>query len=558
MAMLRRRLAPWFLAALLVGCPPTDDVDGDGHVAPADCDDADAAVHPDAAEVCDNGVDDNCDGAAPECRQTGTSTLATGPAGVVGADAGALLGSALANVGDIDGDGYQDVLAGAPGDDAAAEDAGAAWLLFGSPTGFDPDRSYLLLGAGADHRAGTSIGGGLDLTGDGVLDLLIGAPGAGLQDTAFTDGGTGLAAGAIFVVPGPFGTEATNGGAGHAVSQLGSGEPVISGVDERDCVGRAFDAADADGDGVGDILVSAVCAGSYHFVHPHGNLEMLVDGPGAVTVLDGPITADVSRSAGRVTWTGDEDWDRLGYDVVWARDHDGDAFLDVAIGAPDYFGADWINLPATGRVLLFSGGGQGAVGTDAALATASGGCCGSQRHEAVGSALVSADLDGDGCADLLAGAPRLDDFGVQGGAFALRGDLAGDIDALGDGGWVAGPPQDAALPTRAGAALAAGFDLDCDGVFDLAVGGPDDATTGARGGGVRVHYGIVGDFVTLGDDPERSLHLVSAFDNEQLGAALVAVDLNGDGCDDLVVGAPEARDPALHAGAVRVFLGSGM
>ncbi len=346
--------------ALLAGCPPDDDLDGDGHAVPADCDDADASVHPAASEVCDNGLDDNCDGVAPECRQTGTVSLTTGDLGVVGPAAGSLLGSSLAMVGDLDGDGFQDVLAGAPGDDGAAEDAGAAWLIFGSATGFDPDRSLLLRGAAAGDRAGAAVGGGLDLTGDGVPDLLVGAPAVGPRDAPFVDDGTGLAAGAIYVVPGPFGAGVDDGGSGHALVTLGAPEhAVVSGADETDCVGRAFDAVDANGDGVGDLLVSATCAGSRHIVHPHGNLDMLVDGPGAVAVLDGPLAGEVSRGTARATWRGDEDWDRFGFAVAWARDHDGDGVRDAAIGAPDYYGADWINLAARGRLLLFSGAGQG-------------------------------------------------------------------------------------------------------------------------------------------------------------------------------------------------------
>lgn len=539
------------LALLLAGCPgPTADADGDGFEAPADCDDADPAVHPEAEEICANGIDDNCDDAAPECRATGQEVLATGDDGVVGSGDRALLGSALAALGDLDGDGFDDVLAGAPGDDEGGEEAGAAWVLFGSAGGFDAGRTVRLLGAASGDGAGASVGGGLDVTGDGVPDLLVGAPGVAPRDAAFDDAGTGLAAGAIYVVPGPVGVD------GIDVVTLGSaGHLVIGGVQPTDCVGRAFDAADADGDGVGDLLVGSVCAGSYHFVHPHGNIAMLVDGPGAAARFAGPLT-DATLSDAAARWVGDEDWDRFGTDLVWGRDHDGDGVRDAVIGAPDYYGADWINLSATGRVLLFSGDDEGDLGTGDALASASGGCCGSQRHEAIGTSLASADLDGDGVDDVLAGAPRLDDFGVQGGAFGLTGDLSGVLDALTDGAWVAGPPQDAALPTRAGAALVAGFDLDCDGAPDLALGGPDDAASGARGGGVRVHYGDVGSFVTLGEDAERSLHLVSAFDNEQLGAAITAADIDGDGCDDLVVGAPEAREPALQAGAVRVWLGA--
>ncbi|MCO4771780.1 MAG: putative metal-binding motif-containing protein, partial [Deltaproteobacteria bacterium] len=98
----RVRFLPLFL---LLGCP-TGDLDGDGVSAPQDCDDEDPSVFPGAAEVCDNGVDDNCDGAAPECRRLGSITLGAQFGGYVGPSAGAGFGSALATVGDVDGDGF--------------------------------------------------------------------------------------------------------------------------------------------------------------------------------------------------------------------------------------------------------------------------------------------------------------------------------------------------------------------------------------------------------------------------------------------------------------------
>ena len=430
------------VAWMLGGCP-TADADGDGFEAPADCDDADPAVHPDATEVCDNGLDDNCDGAAPECRTVGQHALATTSMGAVGSGERALLGSSLAALGDLDGDGFDDVIAGAPGDAEGGADAGAAWVLFGSASGFDASRTVRLTGSEGD-RAGASVGGGVDVTGDGVPDVLVGAPGVGPRDAAFADAGTGLAAGAVIVVPGPIGVD--------GVTQIALADQAtrVVGDAENDCVGRAFDVADANGDVVADLLVSAVCRGSYHFVHPHGNIAMLVDGPGAAAAFDGPLSGSVAIDSARVRWEGDEDWDRFATSVAWTRDHSGDGARDVAIGAPDYYGADWINLPATGRVLVFDGAGEGSFGTADALATASGGCCGSQRHEAIGTALVSADLDGDGAADLLAGAPRLDDFGVQGGAFALRGVLSGTVDALADAGGADASEPDAATPEPEG------------------------------------------------------------------------------------------------------------
>ncbi len=534
-------------SALLAGCPEVD-ADGDGAPASEDCDDTNAAVFPGAAEVCDNGIDENCDEVAPECRRVGAITLGSQFGGWAGPGPDALFGAAIDRAGDVDGDGYEDVVVGAPGDDRVATDAGSATLLFGGADGLDPTRSLTVFGAFGGDRVGQAVAGGWDVTGDGALDLVLGAPGNGTRDAPFTQQGTGLASGSAYIVPGPFGLGPDDGGEGHAAWSVADGFGAVRGGESTDCVGRALDVADADGDGVGDLLVSAMCSGSSFLVHPHGNLPMVVDGPGAAAWFRGPV-GEAAFGAGVAVVRGDEEWDRLGAAAVFGPDVDGDGVRDVVLGAPDYYGADWINIEATGRALVFSGAATGALTAADALWVGSGGCCGATRHDALATSISVGDLDGDGDADLLIGAPRLQDFGVDGGAFALVGPLSGSVDVPSAARWVASPPGEDA--SAAGTAVQAGFDLDCDGVQDVAVGAPDDGGVLPRGGAVRIHYGPVGDFVTLGQAAGDSMRVDPAYETEQLGRAMAAVDVDGDGCRDLVVGAPEARVGGVRSGAVR-------
>ena len=103
-----------------------------------------------------------------------------------GADPGDELGSAIASVGDLNGDGRSDIGLGAPylnsqtGPDRI--DNGGVYVLFGGRTGGVLDlarlgsRGYVAFGARDDDEAGTSVAGGVDVNGDGRSDLLIGAP----------------------------------------------------------------------------------------------------------------------------------------------------------------------------------------------------------------------------------------------------------------------------------------------------------------------------------------------------------------------------------------------
>lgn len=137
-----------------------------------DCDDAEPGVHPGAAEVC-NHRDDNCDGQSDEgSARPWTSVSAADPAGL----AGDRFGAAVASIGDVNGDGAADLAIGAPGmDTPAGSDGGAVVILSGADRS---EICRVIDPAGkAGDRLGTSLANIGDVTGDGIPDVAAGAPG---------------------------------------------------------------------------------------------------------------------------------------------------------------------------------------------------------------------------------------------------------------------------------------------------------------------------------------------------------------------------------------------
>jgi len=163
-------------AELAAACEqPTGYVETEG-----DCDDSDPGMNPAAEERCGDLTDDDCDGVVDEgCFITGDVSLADAGARLLGPDGGDGAGMDLDGIGDVNGDGFADLLVGAPGmSDEEGYGIGGAYIVHGPVSG-DLDLSFSnvrLLGEGHGGRAGTSVASAGDTDGDGYDDILVGAP----------------------------------------------------------------------------------------------------------------------------------------------------------------------------------------------------------------------------------------------------------------------------------------------------------------------------------------------------------------------------------------------
>ena len=481
------------------------DADGDGWDlgGDADCDDTRADVHPDAEERCGDGVDQDCSGSEVGC----VSELDIARALLFGVAAGDRAGVALAPAGDLDGDDVPDLFVGADlADGPAGADAGAAYFTAG-PWGGERSLSaapWTLTGATAGETAGAALAGDFDADGDGLRDLLVGAP---------YSAEAGARAGAVYLLLGP--------GSG---GELSASDATWFGA-EAAMAGEALAAGgDLDGDGLDDLVIG----GPWD--------ETALEQAGVVYVLHGPATSGGDLTEAPGFWTGEDQNDQAGTSVATGGDVDGDGLDDVLVGAwwSDRGGRN------RGTVYVLHGPATG----EASLGDADGVLVGEDNGDEAGSALAfTGDLNGDGLDDFVVGASGKDEAATAaGGAFVVHGPATGSTLAD-DGAVLLGEEEDG----LAGWSVAGVGDVDADGVPDLLVGAP-----GGERGAAYLVLGPVSGRHSLGT---QRMKLEGERPGDGAGIAVAGPgDLDGDGRMDLAVGAWDESSAAEGAGAVYLIL----
>ncbi|MCU0232169.1 MAG: integrin alpha, partial [Acidobacteria bacterium] len=414
---------------------------------------------------------------------------------------GAAFGRAAATAGDVDGDGLSDLIVGAPEFDDAAPDAGAAFLYLGSPAGPSASAAWSARGSSAGEGFGRSVAALGDVNGDGFQDVAIGADGC--------DAG-GPDAGCVSIYH------------GSATGLPAAPSLVLTGTQAGAAFGRFVAAAgDVNGDGYADLAVGAP----------------LFDDPladeGEVFVFLGSALGLAALPA----WSAAPGQAGAGFGpVTGAGDVNGDGFDDLVAGAPLWSGGE----AEEGRVWLFHGGPAGPEPVAAWTVESNG--AGSHFGERVGAA---GDVDGDGFADLVVGAPGFSDGEPEEGAAFVY---------FGGSGSPAGPWsfQPNVPGARAGFSIGTAGDLNGDGRADLVVGLERWSAPELAEGRVVAFLGAAGGLAAA---PYWSYEIDQA--GARFATVATAGDVNGDGFSDLLVGADRFDRGQADEGAAFLFYGGG-
>ena len=415
---------------------------------------------------------------------------------------GERLGAAVAGVGDVDGDGFTDVLVGSPGWEGGS---GRVSLFLGALGAPAATPGWTSQGQAPGDELGFAVSAAGDINGDGLADFAVGAPGA---DTAAIDGGD------WWVYLG-------GGGAGLLAEVVLAGRGDVGGAG----LGRALGSGgDVEGDGFGSLLVGA--QGFSSFEATEGAFQVW---PGfAWTPNETPATIYLESDqvgAGR------------GEVIEGAGDVDGDGYDDLLVGEPAWSGV----FDSQGRVLLFPGGLYGPEPMAAWVAT------GSQADEGLGSSVTAGDFNGDGYSDIATGAPGWS--GGSAGEGAVHQFLGSSAGPEPTASWTAGGGQPGAA---LGSSMSGGVDVSADGYPDLLVGAPDFQDTHTDEGGAFLFLGSAGGLVA----PAVSTFAGVDEENAHFGSSVALLgDVNGDGIGDLAISAPDSGYDPYDAGHVWVWHG---
>ena len=439
---------------------------------------------------------------------------------ISGVAAGDASGTSVSGVGDVNGDGIEDVIVGAPfADPLGRFDAGQSYVIYGKEGGIgDIDLAALtaaqgvkLSGANSGDPLGAQSGGNVDTAGDinddGIDDFLIGSHGSGVRQLVYgKQGGLGdvdlgvLTTGQGATIIGAFGLNL--GGAG-----------------------------DINGDGIDDLVFGS--PGRHPYYRDGAGITYIVYGAGGGI---GDINLDELTAAQGFKISGPAQYDGTGYAVSGAGDINGDGIADVLIGS---YGEESSGHPSAGVAYVVYGKAAGPADIDLASLTPAAGfkITGATFSQFTSFSVSEAgDVNGDGIDDL-----------IVDGAFVIYGKQGGltDID-------LAGLTDDQGFRISSGDRVSEAGDVNGDGFADLIVGidktGESAVVYGGNFTKSVANLGTPGDDTLAGSGGGEAF--VGGLGNDVLGSPFSDANAfhGGAGDDVILAGTGISGDPILVDG----------
>jgi len=400
------------------------------------------------------------------------------------------------------------------------------------------EESVRILGDDADDWSGFSVASG-DINGDGYNDVIIGANRA--------DPAGGANAGEVYVIFGNASPKTT------IDFNVRSAKMRIFGDDAGDECGRSLSSGDINGDGFDDIIIGAYKA------DPAGGANA-----GEVYVIFGSATPrrkiDLNSRAANMTIYGDDANDFAGR-TVSSGDINGDGYDDVIIGAHK---ADPTGGADAGETYVIFGSPAPSTTVDLNSESADMIIYGNDAGDYSGRSVSSGDIDGDGYDDVIIGANNADTAGGAnaGETYVILGSATPPaIIDLND----SPSPADmiiygADTDDYSGSSVSSG-DINGDGYDDVIIGANNaDPASGANAGESYVIYGNPAPSATVDLNSESADMTVHGDDaGDASGNSVSSGDINGDGFDDVIIGAYYASPAGgTSAGETYVVFGGGL
>ena len=483
---------------------------------------------------------------------------------VEGGVSGEHLGWAVSSVGDINGDGFEDFVTGAPDYGGSS---GVTYVVYGQAGATRNDllattisngiNGFRITGVGAVDKMGGAVGGAGDINDDGYDDLYVVAP---LDDDYASDGGI------LYVVyggisNGDVAVSSFNSSVGFRVTTAETDARIADSFTDFNGNGQALDAGgDFNGDGIDDLIVGirysdrdgADSGKAYVVFGQSGSTRNDVD-------LD---MIDTTGPNGMMIYGAGAGW-QLGQAARFVGDYDADGYDDVVVSA---IFSDELAFWGGQSFLVF--GSPGPLFNAIDVSALSGGSGfkiqSSISNGILGHSVDGGDFNGDGISDIVLSSEGKDSNGKSGNGavYVLYGNDSGsyaniDVDTiLASDGFALFGENDA---DQVGHSLASAGDFNVDGVDDLLIGAYLNSAGGAASG---VGYMILGkDGFSRADVDLATLTNVDGFKvvgdaaDDRLGQSTGQADVNGDGYVDLLIGAPLGDNGVTEGGETVVIWG---